>query len=352
MSADGNGKSALAATHEDASSSHSHSNQSLDIEAVVCHPKQGAAAAGQTPAHHEPVNFYAPREIYEHIVEAGAAKGKQSINNMVTLGLLAGAYIGFGFSACMVAGGQMTTIQKNDPGLFNMLFGSFGFPVGLTLCVLAGAELFTSNIMYVTAAFAEKKCTWLGWIYVVAGSWIFNFAGALILMELVYAGEIFEGRSGFTIKLALAKTSHPFNVTVVKGILCNWLVCLGVWQANAAKDLFGKFIGIWLPVSAFVALGFEHCIANMFLIPLSMKLGSGISVGKFVARNLIPSTIGNIIGGAVFVGMFYAAAYGSWNWEAQLKHLYTKARNYISQRRDTNDSHVSGQKPSKAMLPV
>lgn len=342
-----------AASHAEGGSSHSLSVQSLDIEAVVCHPKQGAVPAGAAPAaapaHHEPVNFFAPKEIYEHIVEAGAAKANQSINSLVTLGILAGCYISFGFSLCMVAGGQMTTIQKNDPGLFNMLYGAFGFPCGLTLCVIAGAELFTSNVMYMTAAFAERKSTFRRWLYVVVGSWIFNFFGALIVMGLFVSGEVFEGRSGFTIKLAHGKTSHPFGVTVVKGILCNWLVCLAVWQANAAKDIWGKFIGIWLPISAFVAMGFEHCIANMYVIPLSMKLGSGITAGKFIARNLVPSTIGNIIGGAFFVGTFYAAAYGSWDWEVQLKKLYRMAVNYVKDRRLSRDSVVSAHKPS---LPV
>lgn len=108
-------------------------------------------------------------------------------------------------------------------------------------------------------------------------------------------------------------------MTLCKGILCNWLVCLAVWQGNMARDLTGKFIGVFLPNSAFVSMGFEHCIANMFLVPLSMCLGSGISVGTFVGKNLVPSTIGNLIGGSVFVGTAYAASFGApAHWVADL----------------------------------
>jgi hypothetical protein len=148
---------------------------------------------------------------------------------------------------------------------------------------------------------------------------------------------VFHGREDFTRTLALSKTSHPFSVEVIRGILCNWLVCLAVWQANAAKDLWGKFIGIWLPISGFVAMGFEHCIANMFMIPLSMKLGSGISVHTFIVRNLIPVTIGNIIGGGFFVATFYAVAYGGWDIQAAARNLLSGG---YSWRRASHESNA------------
>lgn len=307
---------------EDSPSSSQSHLQAMDFEAVVCNGGHHVCLARHANAHaHPPAAFYSPKEIFEHVVEAGASKATQSLNNLVALGVLAGAYIGFGFALCMIAGGQMTTIRKNDPGLFNMLYGSFGFPMGLTLCVIAGAELFTSNIAYMVLALAQGKATLRQLLYVWIGSYFANLCGALLLMQMFYAGEVFHGREDFTISLAHAKTSHPFGVTVIRGILCNWLVCLAVWQANAAKDIFGKFIGVWLPISGFVAMGFEHCIANMFMIPLSMKLGSGISVSTFIARNLVPATIGNIVGGGFFVATFYAVALGAWDVEANAKRL-------------------------------
>ena len=96
-----------------------------------------------------------------------------------------------------------------------------------------------------------------------------------------------------------------------RGMLCNWLVCLAVWQANAANTLGGKFVGVWLPISAFVAMGLEHCVANMFMIPCGMSLGANVTTYEFLVNNLIPVTLGNTVAGATFVGTAYSLAYGS-----------------------------------------
>lgn len=98
---------------------------------------------------------------------------------------------------------------------------------------------------------------------------------------------------------------------MTRGMLCNWLVCIAVWQANAANTLGGKAIGVWLPISAFVSMGLEHCVANMFMIPCGMSLGANVTTYEFLVNNLIPVTIGNTIAGATFVGTAYSLAYGS-----------------------------------------
>ncbi len=98
---------------------------------------------------------------------------------------------------------------------------------------------------------------------------------------------------------------------MTRGMLCNWLVCIAVWQANAATTLGGKAIGVWLPISAFVSMGLEHCVANMFMIPCGMSLGANVTTYEFLVNNLIPVTIGNTIAGATFVGTAYSLAYGS-----------------------------------------
>lgn len=134
----------------------------------------------------------------------------------------------------------------------------------------------------------------------------------MLLVGLMLGGDVFLHREAFTIELAVKKTSYSFGATLTKGILCNWLVCMAVWQGNAAQDVTGKLLGIWFPISAFVTMGFEHCIANMFVIPLGIMLGAPVTVSEFLTRNLIPATIGNVIGGAVFVATAYGLAYGSW----------------------------------------
>ncbi|WIA42546.1 hypothetical protein OEZ86_008528 [Tetradesmus obliquus] len=258
-------------------------------------------------------NCLVPQEIYDHIAEGGEAKPRNSLLKEMVLGFLAGTFIGFGFSTCMIAAGQLSPeYRKAEPGMFNLLFGAYGFPVGLTMCVINGASLFTSNIAYMAAAVIQRKSSagqalWIIWL-----SYFTNLAGCLFLVQLMVSGEVFHHRETFTIELALKKTSYSFGATLTKGILCNWMVCMAVWQGNAAQDITGKLLGVWFPISAFVTMGFEHCIANMFVIPLAMKLGAPISVGTFIVKNLIPSTIGNLIGGGIFVAMAFGLAFGSW----------------------------------------
>jgi formate/nitrite transporter len=178
--------------------------------------------------------------------------------------------------------------------------------------VLNGASLFTSNIAYMTTAFIERRASALSVLGIWALSWVTNFCGALLLGQLMLWGEVFHDREGFTIELALKKTHYPFGATLVKGILCNWLVCIAVWQANASQDIASKVLAIWLPISAFVAMGFEHCVANMFALPLAIRLGAPLTISHMFTANIIPATLGNIIGGAFFVATAYGLSYGAW----------------------------------------
>ena len=167
-------------------------------------------------------------------------------------------------------------------------------------------------------------------------------SGALLLGQMMIWGEVFHGREEFTIELAHKKTSYAFGTVLTRGILCNWLVCMAIWQANAAQDIGGKVLAIFLPISAFVSMGFEHCIANMYMIPLSMRLGSGITVGEFVVHNLIPSTIGNLLGGAFFVATGYGLSFGAW--EKSLVQFYTSlgvkvARSFPKLFHKADDGH-------------
>ncbi|WIA22109.1 hypothetical protein OEZ85_004451 [Tetradesmus obliquus] len=247
------------------------------------------------------------------MADGGSDKTRNSVLRESVLGILAGCFIGFGFSTCMLAAGQLSPeYRKAEPGMFNLLFGAYGFPVGLSMCVINGASLFTSNIAYMAAACIQRKASAGQGLFVLLWSYFMNLAGALLLVQFMVAGHVFYHREEFTIELALKKTSYSFGATMTKGILCNWMVCMAVWQGNAAQDITGKLLGIWFPISAFVTMGFEHCVANMFVIPLAMKLGAPISVGTFIVKNLIPSTIGNLIGGAVFVASMYGLAYGDW----------------------------------------
>ena len=136
-----------------------------------------------------------------------------------------------------------------------------------------------------------------------------NFVGSLALAALVAAGGTLVG-GGASVGAAVAKTSLPFKTALVRGILCNWLVCMAVWMASMAKDLPGKIVAIWFPISAFVAMGLEHSVANMFIVPLGILSGAAVTWKAFLLKNLLPVTLGNIVGGAVCVAAGFQTVYG------------------------------------------
>jgi len=186
------------------------------------------------------------------------------------------------------------------------------FPVGLMLVVLAGAELFTGNNAYFMPAVLRGKLKWAALVRNWALVYVGNFIGALFVAYFLVhlTGIVSEEPWSTTVsQIALTKTSNTFYVTFLKGIGANWLVCMAMWLGMASHQTSGKIIGMWWPVMAFVVFGFEHSIANMFFIPLAIFEGVPVTWGAFVSDNLLAATLGNIIGGALFVGTFYWYAY-------------------------------------------
>ena len=174
--------------------------------------------------------------------------------------------------------------------------------------VPAGAELFTGNNAVLIPGLCNRKygigAVLRNWGLVYLG----NFAGALFFVYVMvfYTGLLDADPYRSAIRtVAEAKVHMSWGVTFVKGIGANWFVCLAVWLGFACRSAAGKFIGLWFPVMAFVAMGYEHSIANMFFIPSGMLQGADVSIADFVVRNLIPATLGNIAGGAIFVGGLY-----------------------------------------------
>lgn len=281
--------------------------------------------------------FLSPPETFAHIATSGVDKKRAGPVREGVLGLLAGSFIGLGFSLCMSVGGQLSPdLRHEQPGLFSLIYGAFGFPFGLTLCVVCGASLFTSNVGYMLAAFFERRASLFAAVRVCAYSYFCNALGALALAQLYVWAEVFAGsKAAFVIELAAKKTANPWGVAFVRGCLCNYLVVLAVWQANAAQDVASKAVAVFLPISAFVALGFEHCIANLFGLPLALMLQNGpggsaavaavaahsaplpgvapprLTAARIVSRNIVPVTLGNIVGGGLFVATSYAFAYGA-----------------------------------------
>ncbi len=253
-----------------------------------------------------------PKEVINIVNTLALTKGEYKIKKTLILAFLAGAYVAFGGLLAIIVGGGSPGLAVENPGITKFLFGA-AFPLGLILVVILGAELFTGNNAYFMPNLLNKKQS----IGVVLKNWglvyVGNFIGAIFVAYVItHLTHIVSGAPYMDSvqQVAVSKTSHTFLVTFLKGIGANWLVCLAVWQGMAAKDTTGKIFAIWLPVMAFVTMGFEHSIANMYFIPLAIFEGVDITWTTFLVKNLIPATLGNIVGGAVFVGMFYGYLFG------------------------------------------
>ena len=259
-------------------------------------------------------SFKSPVDTAKAISATAGAKNSAKITNVILLSFLAGAYIAFGGLLAVVASAGM--IKAGAPiGLEKFVFGAV-FPVGLIIVVIAGSELFTGNVMFMTLGVLDGTADVGGLAKNWVISWIFNFVGALfVAYVLAFMGGIVPADptnaiAAKAIAVSEGKVKLDFLTAMIRGIGCNWLVCLAVWLANASDDVIGKILGIWFPIMAFVCIGFEHSVANMFFIPLGMFLGAeGVNWGTIIINNLIPVTIGNIIGGAVFVACIYWITY-------------------------------------------
>ncbi|MBN9647892.1 MULTISPECIES: formate/nitrite transporter family protein [Terrisporobacter] len=248
--------------------------------------------------------FLTPKEIANTMINVGVGKANLKTSPMIYLGILAGMYIAFGGLANTIIS---QTLGNIDPGLAKFA-GAAVFPVGLMLVVIGGAELFTGNNL-MTLAVMNKKITVSqmsrNWSIV----WVANLVGSLILALIVFYGGVLGGDAGTkAIAIAEGKASLDVATLILRGILCNILVVLGVWLAAAAQDIVSKIFACWFPVMLFVLCGFEHSVANMFFIPMGMLLGAKVTMAALV-KNLVFVTIGNIIGGGIIIPFLYNYAY-------------------------------------------
>ena len=263
------------------------------------------------------LDAFSPREVAEKVQLVGVTKARLPFLQTAMLGVLAGAFIGLG--------ALYFTLVASDATLgfaATRVLGGLVFSLGLILVSVAGAELFTGNNLMVMA-WADRKISTVelmrNWVIVYAANAI-GAAGLAVAVYLAHHGAMNGGAVGAAyVKIAAAKTALPFGEAFFKGVLCNLLVCLAVWLAMAGHTVVDKIVAIVLPVSAFVAAGFEHSIANMYFIPLGLLLAdtvalpAGVDVASLgwsgVAANLVPVTLGNIVGGSVMVALVYYVVY-------------------------------------------
>ena len=259
-----------------------------------------------------------PKQIEQKVADVGVAKAEMAPARAFVLAVMAGAFVGLG--------GMFMALVKSDASLApaaSSLLGGLAFSLGLCLVLVAGAELFTGNSLMVIGCM-HGRYPWArllaSWSVVYVG----NLAGALLLVAFLAAANycgMNGGAVGATlVSVAVSKASLPWSVVFFRGVLCNALVCLAVWVGFAGKTVVDKFVAAILPVMCFVACGFEHCVANMFFLPMGVvarALGfaaPGLDTSALCAAgmlgNLSAATLGNLLGGVVLVGLGYWFALG------------------------------------------
>ena len=265
-------------------------------------------------------SFNTPAQLFDANMNAGEAKSKLPLLKCIVLGIMAGAFIAFGGATSSAAIHNIA-----NQGLAKTLAGCI-FPVGLMMIVFVGGELFTGDCLMISGVIG-KRFSALAMIKTLVVVFFSNMIGAVIVAALVYYSGLLDYTNGalgaFTIKVAYGKVNLSPVTAICSGILCNILVCVAVLMAGAAKDIVGKVWAIFFPIWAFVVGGWEHCVANMFYIPAGIiasgnenyvakaeelygitaeQITASLNIGGF-AGNLLPVTIGNILGGMVFVAV-------------------------------------------------
>lgn len=274
-------------------------------------------------------NFLTPSEVAGELVTVAENKANLSLLQKIVLGIIAGAYIAFAAVASNTAAFQL----MNNPSTLGIskLISAFVFSGGLILVVVCGSELFTGNNLMLMGVYEKKisvKQLLISWGIV----YVANFVGSILIAFMVAkSGQLgFAGSmlGGATIKIACTKVSLSTSNAILLGIMCNWLVCLAVWGSTAARDIGSKIMAIFFPIMMFVTAGFEHSIANMYYISAglfakensqyvdaALQLGlkqsdiANLDWSSFFLGNLFPVTLGNIIGGTIFVGTAYWLAF-------------------------------------------
>ncbi|MGC7560515.1 formate/nitrite transporter family protein [Pasteurella sp. PK-2025] len=247
-----------------------------------------------------------PHEILQDVLDKSYAKSRASFNNLFILSFLGGGYVSFGYIAYLKV---VTGIPADWIGLANLL-GAAVFPICLICILIGGGELATGNMMLMTLGRLSKKVSFAkllrNWGIVSVG----NLLGALFMAYFLghYVG-LSEGIAApKTIAIAEAKIQMDFGRAFLSALACNWMVCMGIWFYFGTQQTSGRILAIWFPVMTFVLIGLQHFVANMFIIPAGIWAGADITWTAFFL-NMIPVFLGNVTGGAAFVGVSYLYAY-------------------------------------------
>jgi formate transporter len=249
-------------------------------------------ASFSASGHRASTSVKTPKDTLQAVYKVGIYKAELPMHLLCIQSFMAGIYIAF-------AGQMFLTLNGG-------LLGAIFFPTGILAVMLTSAELFTGDaLVFVASVLGNKVSIWSllrNWTV----AWIFNFAGCLVWASaLGYASGALDAHKDFSVQVAMKKVSASWIQIFLKAIGANFLVCLAVWQSTCAEEAAGKILALWFPVASFVIMGFDHAIANQFLIPMGMMFGADISISKLVFHALLPATLGNIVGGGICIGAVY-----------------------------------------------
>lgn len=266
------------------------------------------------------MNYHTPTEIAHLTLKSGVNKADQGWLELLISAFLAGAYVAIAAKASTVVGHDIASYLGY--GLARLMIGSV-FSLGLLLVVICGANLFTGNTLLVMAYLNGKTSlpkVLRNWGLVFLG----NFVGALTVVYIIYQTNLWQANQSLVgvsiLQTAVSKVNLSFSEAFFRGIMCNWLVCLGIWAMTAAKEIAGKVAVCYFIIMAFVASGFEHVVANMYYIPIGLLLKghpqlvelaglegalTSFNIWNMFSQNIVPVLLGNIVGGAFFVGTLY-----------------------------------------------
>ena len=290
-----------------------HSLRALLVHLFVCgsvfsYSRVNACKALQPNPSASSLHMRTPKEAYRLSSETGVQKVNRPLPQSLLLGVLSGAHIGFGAFMVLMVGGQCHGIAKANPGLKQLLAGAFGLPFAVTMTTSTGGEIFTGDLFFSGSALYERRINFRRFLQFLLTVYLGNVIGGTLMAKLAtIAGTL---PPEISIAAAVAKTSLPWASAFVRGLLCSTLICLACFNATSAQSFADKAIATFYPISAFIMLGFENSVSNMFTIPFGIMNGADVSIRNYLLRNLLPVTLGNIVGGLLAVSLPYLALFG------------------------------------------
>lgn len=257
-------------------------------------------------------NFNPTKETVALIIYSGIAKSRLSWADLLLKSFLAGAFLSFGALFSIITDGGVPSLRANNPSLATLV-SSFTFPTGFTIVTILNTELFTANVFVLVLTTCIRKTSLSELMRNLVSSYVMNMAGALFVAGfLCWWSDTLstDELKSFAVVQAESRVNVQWSVNFLRGVACNWLVGLAVFLSISARDQVSKIYAIWIPVWMFAALGYQHCIANFFLVPIGMFYGTNFGVGKFIYQSVIPVTLGNIVGGVICNGLAVWFLYG------------------------------------------